>query len=104
MYQKFRCHLCCEIQLTDQEELRELHCHRSRHAECHHFELGSFSTVPWPVDRLESREEVVRVEVSSKLRCDDFSVTFDTQKIGDGPQPFQIVPVTRSFLIFIFLF
>ena len=62
----------------------------------HHIEQGSFSTVPWPIGWLGSREEVVSVEVCWELWEDDFFSDFwQKRKIGDGPVVFQTVWVKR---------
>ena len=105
MYQKFHwgaqvfdreyCDLWCWTQLTDQEELRQLHRHCPKHAECHSsYWAGQFQHCAQ--DWLGSREEVAGIEVCWELWEDDFFQWLLTpKKIGDGPVVFQTVRVKR---------
>ena len=64
----------------------------------HQLEKGCFSTMSWEVGGLRYGEKLISIEVSRKLREDDFfSVFWQEWKIGDGPIVFQIVQVKWCF-------
>ena len=67
----------------------------------HQLQKGCFSTISWAVGRLRYGEKLISLEVSRKLREDDFISDFWQEwKIGGGPIVFQIVRV-KWFCLFL---
>ena len=87
MYQKFHrgvqvfvrvcCDQWCQTQLKDHEELkRNITFVQSMKNVIHQLEMGCFSTMSWAVGGLRYGEKLISIEVSRKLREDDFFSDF----------------------------